>query len=131
MRVLNYFLIGVAVLCLSGFLYLRRMGLDPMGTTISQTVTLGFVRKNLFKIADAEREQVTSFSECFTMDQLIEMGKLDPDVQERGGYSFTISCEGDGSSFSVTAGHAQEPPDSHLRWPALIVDQSMTLREVF
>jgi hypothetical protein len=131
MRVLKYFLIGMAALCLAGFLYLRRMGIDPKGTTISQSITLGFVRKNVFRIADAEHEQVISFSQCFTLDQLIDMGKLNSDVDQRGGYSFTISCNGDGSGFTVTATHPPAPPDSPLPWPEVVVDQTMALTESY
>jgi hypothetical protein len=131
MRLLKYCLIGIAAICVAGYLYLRQMGIDNKGATISQTISLAFARKNLFHIADAEREQVTAFSECYSLEQLISMAKVDANQQGRGGYSFEVSCSGDGTEFTVTATHAPSPPGSIFHWPILAIDQSMTLREVY
>jgi len=45
------------VLSVRLYLYLRRMGLDPKGTTIPQSISFAFVQRNMFRIADAEREE--------------------------------------------------------------------------
>jgi hypothetical protein len=129
LRITQFVVIPVLALILAGYSYLRRMELDTKGTTISQAITLSFVRKNMIRIADAEREQVLAFSECQSMEQLISMGKVDANQQARGGYSFFISCQEGGTDFIVTATHAPAPPDSPLRWPVLVVDQTLTIHE--
>jgi hypothetical protein len=123
-------LAGIAALCGAGYLYLQQMGIDTKGTTISQSITLAFVRRTMFRIADAEHEQLTVYTDCLPMDQLISAGKIDPEDQERSGYSFAISCEEGDSGFTLTATHAPAPADSPLHWPGLVIDQSMVFREV-
>ena len=59
MRFLAFLLGGIGLFFLSGYLYLRRMGLDLKGTTIPQSISLAFVQRNMFRIADAEREELT------------------------------------------------------------------------
>ena len=75
MRFLAWFIAGTMALGFAGYLYLRQMGLDTKGTTISQSIALAFVRRNMFRIADAEREQSTAYSECFSVYQLISTEK--------------------------------------------------------
>jgi hypothetical protein len=118
-------------LFLAGYLYLRRMGLDTKGTTIPQSITLAFVQRGMYRIADAEREELTTQSECFSVDQLISSEKVNPNDKERGGYSFFIECDGGGTNFTVTGTHAPAPPGSPLRWPELVIDQSMAFREIY
>jgi hypothetical protein len=129
-RFLVFLFAGIVLLGLSSYLYLRRMGLDNKGTTISQSITLAFVQRNMYRIADAEREQLTTQSECFSVDELISLGKVDPADQERGGYSFSIECDGGGTDFTVTGRHAPVPYNSSLRWPVLVVDQTMAFSEL-
>src|ERR1700736_2414552 len=54
-RFLVFLFAGILLLGLSSYLYLRRMGLDNKGTTISQSIILAFVQRNMYQIADAER----------------------------------------------------------------------------
>jgi hypothetical protein len=131
MRFLAFLLAVIGLVLLSGYLYLRRMGLDPKGTTISQSITLAFVQRNMYRIADAEREQLTTQSECFSVDELISSEKVNPSDKERGGYSFSIECDGGGTNFTVTGTHAPVQPGSPLRWPELVIDQSMAFSEVY
>jgi hypothetical protein len=53
------------------------MQLDAKGTTISQSIELARVQKTMVRIADAEGEQLTAFSECDSLDDLISNGKVD------------------------------------------------------
>jgi hypothetical protein len=131
MRFLAMLLGGVGLFFLSGYLYLRRMGLDPQGTTIPQSISLAFVQRNMVRIADAEREELTAFSECDSVDDLISSGKIGPNDAERRGYSFSIECNGGGTDFTVTGTHAPAPPGSRLRWPVLVIDQTMAFREIY
>jgi hypothetical protein len=128
MRYLAFLLAGIGLFFLASYLYLRRMGLDTKGTTIPQSIALAFVRTTMYRIADAEREQLTAYSECFDVDQLIDTGKVDPHDKELRGYSFSIECDGGGTNFTVTGTRAPAPPGSPLRWPVLVIDQSMAFR---
>jgi hypothetical protein len=130
MRYLMAIVSGAVVFCLGGFAYLRHMDTDNHGTTISQSITLARVRRNMVRIADAEREQFTAYSECLPVDELISRGKVDEEDRERGGYSFSIACTG-GLNFSVTGRRAPEPPDSTLHWPLLEIDQSLEFHESY
>jgi hypothetical protein len=131
MRYVAFLVVGVALFLLASYLYLRRMGLDPKGTTISQSIALAFVEKTMVRIADAESEQLTSFSECDSVDDLISAERLDPGDRERRGYSFSIECDGGGANFTVTGRHAPAPPGSTFRWPELVIDQSMDFRAIY
>lgn len=131
MRFIAFFVAGILSLILSSCLYLRRMGLDAKGTTISQSITLAFVRRTMVRIADAEREQLTAFSECDSVDDLISSEKLNPNDERRGGYTFSIDCDGGGTNFIVTGRHAPMPYGSKVRWPELVIDQSMAFHEVY
>jgi hypothetical protein len=131
MRFLAFLLGSIGLLFLSGYLYLRRMGFDNKGTTISQSISLAFVQRSMFHIADAEREELTAFSECDSVDDLISAGKIDPSDKEKRGYLFSIECDGGGTDFTVTGTHAPAPPGSTLRWPVLIIDQTMAFHEVY
>jgi hypothetical protein len=125
MRYIAFLVAGIALFFVASYLYLRKMGLDAKGTTISQSIALAVVQRTMVRIADAEREQLTSFSECDSVDDLITAEKLDPADRERRGYSFSIECDGGGANFTVTGTHAPAPPSSTLRWPELVIDQSL------
>lgn len=131
MRFIAFLVASIILLILSCYLYLRRMGLDTKGTTISQSVTLAFVQRTMVRIADAEREQLTAFSECDSVDDLISNQKLDPNDEKRGGYTFSIECDGGGTNFIVTGRHAPMPYGSRVRWPELVMDQSMAFHAVY
>src|ERR1700681_3436878 len=124
-RFIAFLVGGILLLLLASYLYLRRMGLDTKGTTISQSITLALVERTMVRIADAEREELTAFSECDSVEDLITNEKLSPNDNERGGYTFSIECDGGGANFIVTGRHAPMPYGSHLHWPELIIDQSM------
>ena len=131
MRFIACFVGGILLLCLAGYLYLRRMGLDTKGTTIPQSITLAYVERTMVRIADAEREQLTAFSQCDSVDDLITNEKLSPNDQQRGGYTFSIECDGGGANFIVTGRHDPIPYGSRLHWPELVIDQSMAFHAVY
>jgi hypothetical protein len=131
MRFLISVVVGTAFLFLASYFYFTRMHLDTKGTTISQSIQLARVQKTMVRIADAEGEQLTAYSECDSMDDLISNGKLDSNDKERAGYSFAIECDGGGANFTVTGRHAPAKPGSSLRWPELIIDQSKAVHAVY
>ena len=135
MRFLTVVGMAVASLGLRGYTYLHNLGLDSKGTTISQSIHLAFARKAMIRIADAEREQLVAFNECYSMDQLISTGKLEAGDQARAGYTFTLSCDGGNLDFTVSGTHDSaydaEPPDSKPAWPVLTIDQSLAFHESY
>jgi hypothetical protein len=131
MRYLASFAVGMVLLIFGGFVYLRHMQLDAKGTTISQSLELARVQRTMVRIADAEGEQLTAFSQCDSLDDLISNGKLDSNDKERAGYTFEIECDGGGANFTVTGRHAPAEPGSPLRWPELIIDQSKAIHAVY
>ena len=131
MRFIAIFVAAIILFFLASYLYLRRMGLDTRGTTIPQSITLAFVQRTMVRIADAEREQLTAFSECDSLDDLIANEKVSPNDERRGGYTFSIECDGGGTNFTVTGTHAPMPYGSKLRWPELVMDQSLALRAIY
>jgi hypothetical protein len=131
MRFIAIFIAGILLLLLASYVYLRRMGLDAKGTTIPQSITLAFVQRTMVRIADAEREQLTAFSECDSVDDLISNEKIGASDKERGGYSFFIECDGGGMNFIVTGRHAPPPPGSPLHWPELVMDRSLAFHAVY
>jgi hypothetical protein len=131
MRFIAFFVAGILLVFLASYLYLRRMGLDTKGTTISQSITLAFVQRTMVRIADAEREELTAYSECHSVDDLIASQKVSPNDEQHGGYTFSIECDGGGTNFTVTGTHAPMPYGSKLRWPKLVMDQSLALRAIY
>jgi hypothetical protein len=131
MRFIAFFVTGIVLFFLASYLYLRRMGLDTKGTTIPQSITLAFVQRTMVRIANAEREELTAYSECDSVDDLISNQKLDPNDEKRGGYTFSIECDGGGANFTVTGRHAPMPYGSKLHWPELVMDQSLALRAIY
>ena len=131
MRYIAFLVAGIGLFFLASYLYLRRMGLDPKGTTIPQSITLAFVQRTMVRIADAEREELTAYSECDSVDDLISAGKVNSNDKERGGYSFSIEYDGGGANFTVTGRHSPSPPRSPLHWPELVMDQSLAFHAAY
>jgi hypothetical protein len=131
MRYIGSFVIAILILIVASYSYLRHMKLDARGTTISQSIALARVQRTMVRIADAEGEQLTAFSECDSVDDLISGGKVDSNDKERAGYTFTIECDGGGAKFTVTARHAQSTPDPSLRWPELVMDQTKAVHAIY
>jgi hypothetical protein len=126
MRLIATVVAVIGLFFLGGYLYLRRMGLDSHGMTIGQSIAMARAQRALVRIAYAEQEQMTVYSECDSVDDLISRGKIDANDEESNGYRFSVEC--DGANFSVIGRHAPSPPDSPLRWPELIADGTRSVR---
>jgi hypothetical protein len=100
---------------------------DP-GTASTQVISLTGVRADLLQIAQAERANIATNSQCAPLADLISSGSLSMSRTERDGYSYSISCSG--ADFAVTATHPAPPTNSGVRYPTLAIDQSMQVREV-
>lgn len=128
MRALALLLVAVAV----GFgiyeLYLKRMPVSDQGTASTQAIRLTGVRMDLLQIAQAERSFIALNGRCASIDELISSHSLTMSHPERDGYTYTLECGV--ADFTATARHPDAPEGSPIRYPALAVDQSMSVHEV-
>ena len=109
-------------------LYLKRMPSTDPGTVSTQAISLTGVRMDLLHIAEAERMNVASNGRCASMDELISANAVSMSRPERDGYTYSVDCVG--TAFSATASHPPAPEGSGIRFPTLMVDQTMQVREV-
>jgi hypothetical protein len=100
---------------------------DP-GTASTQAISLTGVRADLLQIAQAERANIATSSQCASLTDLISSGSLSMSRTERDGYSYSVSCSN--ADFTVTATHPGAPSDHGVRYPTLAIDQSMQVREL-
>ena len=63
-----------------------------------------------------------------TMEELLSSGSMSLSRTERDGYSYSVECSG--NDFTATARHAPAPAGSPIRYPNMVIDQSMQVREV-
>jgi hypothetical protein len=124
----------VGILVTAGFLfgiyilYLKRMPTTDSGTASTQAVSLTGVRMDLLQIAKAERQTIGVDGRCLSLEDLMAAGSMSMSRPERDGYSYTVECSG--TDFMVSARHAPAPPGSPIRYPNLVIDQTMVVREV-
>jgi hypothetical protein len=108
--------------------YLKKMPVSDPGTASTQAISLTGVRMDLLQIAQAERGFIALNGRCASMDELISSQSLTMSRRERDGYTYTLECSG--LDFTATARHPGAPEGSPIRYPALAVDQSMSVHEV-
>jgi len=129
MRPLTYLVVALGALY---FLYqysLKKMPLSDSGTAATQAISLTGVRADLLQIAEAERVNIAQNSQCLSLDQLISSGGMGMTRATRDGYSYEVQCSG-AAEFQVVARHAPAPQGSGIRYPTLMVDTSMDVREI-
>jgi hypothetical protein len=63
-----------------------------------------------------------------SMDELLTSGSTSMSRPEREGYTYSVECSG--NDFTATARHAPAPAGSSIRYPNMVIDQSMQVREV-
>jgi len=86
------------------------------------------VRMDLLQIAKAERNSIGVDGHCMTMDELLASGSMSMSRPERDGYTYSVECSG--NDFTATAHHAPAPAGSAFRYPTMVTDQSMQVREL-
>jgi hypothetical protein len=109
---------------------LKRIPTSDPGTAPTQAISLTGVRADLLQIAQAERANIATNGQCAPLNELMSSGSLTMARAERDGYSYTVSCSGSGTDFTVTSSHAPAAAGSPIRYPTLAIDQSMQVREV-
>jgi hypothetical protein len=116
------FLMGVYLL------YLKKIPTAAEGTVSTQAVSITGVRMDLLQIAKAERSSISVDGHCMTMDELLASGSMSMSRPERDGYTYSVECSG--NDFTATARHAPAPAGSAFRYPNMVIDQSMQVREL-
>jgi hypothetical protein len=110
------------------YFYLKKMPTTDQGTAATQAISLTGVRMDLLQIAQAERGNIALNGKCASLDELISSGALAMEKKERDGYTYDVSC-GSGD-FTVTAEHPPAVEGSGIRYPKLVIDGTMLVREV-
>jgi hypothetical protein len=128
MRALAGILVAAAILFGVYEYYLRKMPVTDEGTAPTQAISLTGVRTDLLQIAQAERGYAALNGRCATLDELVSSNSVTMTKPERDGYSYSIECSG--ADFTVSARHAPAPSGSPIRYPGLMIDQNMQVREV-
>jgi len=129
MKALGLMLVVATILYGVYRLYLKKMPVADQGTAATQAISLTGVRNDLLQIAEAERGYIALNSSCVSLAELNSSGTLTVQKSARDGYSYEIECS-TGADFRVTARHAAAPAGSSIRYPNLVVDQSMQISEV-
>src|SRR5262249_26000224 len=80
---------------------LKKIPTSDSGTASTQAVSLTGVRMDLLQIAQAERANIATSSQCVSLNELISSGSLSMSRTERDGYAYSISCSN--ADFTVTA----------------------------
>lgn len=110
-----------------GIYHFALRNVQPEGerTSVTQSITLTGVRNDLNAIAKAQRIHLTQHGRYGTMDELLNSAALSLTPRGREGYDYIV--EVGGNWFTITARYTRP---SELRWPTLMIDQSMEIREV-
>jgi hypothetical protein len=128
MKALAVLVVAAALLGGIYYFYLKKMPSSDEGTAPTQAISLTGVRGDLLQIAQVERNYITTNGRCASLDELISTSSVTMSRPERDGYVYTIDCSG--QDYSVTARHAPAPAGSPIRYPTLMIDSMMQVREV-
>lgn len=128
MKIFVSLLVGVGFLWGVYLLFVKKMPTAAEGTASTQAISISGVRTDLLQIANAERISIGVEGHCISMEELLASGSMSMSRPERDGYTYSVECSG--NDFTATAQHAAAPAGSLIRYPNLMVDQSMQVREV-
>ena len=128
MKIFASLLVTTGLLFAIYVLYLKRMPTAAEGTVTTQAISLTGVKMDLLQIAKAEHNSIGVDGHCMNMEELLASGSMSLSRPERDGYTYTVECSG--NDFTVTARHAPAPAGSGIRYPTMMIDQSMEAREV-
>lgn len=109
--------------------YFQKMPRTDEGAVPTQAISLTGVHSDLLQIAQAERSYLALNGHCASLDELVSSSSLSLPRSGRDGYSYTVECSGGG--FSAQARHAPAPAGSPFRYPALVIDASMQVAEIY
>lgn len=127
MRSLVAILVACAVLFGVYHYHFKKMPVTDEGTAPTQAISLTGVRADLLQIAQAERGYIAENGHCTSLEELTSSHALAMSRPERDGYSYSVECSG--GDFRVAARHAPAALGSPIRYPTLVIDQSMEVHE--
>lgn len=107
------------------WLYIRQVQPAGPGSAPTQAISLTGVKNDLNAIAQAERVHQGQTGSYATLDELISSGALAMEKRGRDGYTYSVEVGGNG--FTATARHSGA---SGLRYPTLVIDQTMQIRQM-
>ncbi len=128
MKIFVSLLVGIGFLWGVYLLFLKKMPTAAEGTASTQAINISGVRMDLLQIAKAERISISVEGHCMSMDELLASGSMSMSRPERDGYTYSVDCSG--NDFTATAQHAAALAGSSIRYPNMVIDQSMQVREV-
>jgi hypothetical protein len=128
MKIFVSLLVAVGFLWGVYLLYLKKIPTAAEGTASTQAISITGVRMDLLQIAKAERTSISVDGHCMSMDELLTSGSTSMSRPEREGYTYSVECSR--NDFTATARHAPAPAGSSIRYPNMVIDQSMQVREV-
>ena len=128
MKIFVSLLVAVGFLWGVYLIYLKKIPTVAEGTAPTQAISLTGVQMDLLQIAKAERNSIGTEGHCMTMEELLSSGSMSMVRPERDGYSYAVECSG--NDFTATAHHAPAPAGSPIRYPNMVIDQSMQVREL-
>jgi hypothetical protein len=128
MKIFVSLLVAVGFLWGVYLIYLKKMPAAAEGTASTQAISISGVRMDLLQIAKAERTSITVDGRCLSLDELLASGSMSMSRPERDGYTYSVQCSG--NDFTATAHHAAAPAGSPIRYPNMVIDQSLQVREI-
>ena len=128
MKIFVSLLVAVGFLWGVYLIYLKKIPTVAEGTAPTQAISLTGVQMDLLQIAKAERTSIGADGHCMSMEELLASGSMSMARPERDGYTYSVECSG--NDFTATARHAPAPAGSPIRYPEMVVDQSMQVREL-
>jgi hypothetical protein len=128
MKIFVSLLVTVGFLWGVYLLYVRKIPTAAEGTVSTQAASITGVRMDLLQIAKAEHNSISVDGHCMTMEELLASGSMSMSRPERDGYSYSVECSG--NDFTATAHHAAAPAGSAFRYPSMVIDQSLQVREL-
>jgi len=128
MKIFVTLLVAVGFLWGVYLLYLKKTPTAAEGTEATQAASISGVRMDLLQIAKAERNSIAVDGHCMSMEELLASGSMSMSRPERDGYTYSVECSG--NDFTASAHHAAAPAGSQFRYPSMVMDQSMQVREV-
>lgn len=128
MKIFVSLLVSVGFLWGVYILYLKRIPTVAEGTASTQAISLTGVQMDLMQIAKAERMSIGTEGHCISMEELLASGSMSLSRPERDGYTYSVECSG--TAFTVTARHPAAPAGSPIRYPQMMIDQTMQVREL-
>lgn len=128
MRGLAVLLVAAALLIGVYHFYFKKMPSTDEGTPATEAIVLTGVRSDLLAIAQAERAHMASEGRCASLEELLSSSILAVPRTGREGYAYAVACAN--AEFQVTARHPAAPAGSPVRYPQLLIDTSLEIREI-